>query len=178
MDEKFTELLRVWLDSPTRDYNEGAMLLFRLRGNPAEYRKLSRSPESYAAYIDEQLKRFYEFRTAGVTHERVMEEVAEVETIVARAEKETQEAEQPATGEPIRTGRRDDHDTLPEDIRKCYEDNLDIWRRISDYHTKIRLMLQTSTHCQDVDIHKFVSEIVKLDKKRLANWKKYDSYKG
>lgn len=169
-DNSFTQKLREWLDDENRDYAEGAMLLFRLRGNHTEFRKLSANPQAYRQYIVSQIKKFYDFRSADISHEYVSERVEKAVSI-AKAVKEEQSP--PET----RSGKRADHDSLPEEIRKCYADNLDLMRRISDRHTKIRLIIQSNASCKDADLLPFAEEIVKLDKKRLANWKKYDSYK-
>ena len=41
----------------------------------------------------------------------------------------------------------------------------------------MRLIIQSDAPCKDADLLPFADEIVRLDKIRLANWKKYDSYR-
>lgn len=164
-DPKLTDQLRQWLDDPAADPAAGAQLLFRLRANHAEFRRLSAAPETYRQYITIHLRKFLEFRTAGITHNQVVAKVDEARNIADAAEAIQK-----------RSGKRPDHDTLPDEIRQCYVDNLDLLRKIADRHTKIRLILQTQAACKDADLYPFAKEIIELDKRRLANWKKYDTY--
>ncbi len=166
MDKKFTQKIKDFLDSPQKDWADGVEILFRLRANPVEYRKLIRDPESYAQYITAQLRKFYDFRSSGVSHEQVVRKVEQAE----RAADEAQSDEK-------RSGKRPDHEQLPPEIRQLYDDNLPIYRRIADYHAKIRLIIQSKADCKDADLLPFATEIVRLDKIRLQNWKKYDSYR-
>lgn len=179
-DYAFTRRLGEWLNNPAADPAEGALLLYKLRANPIEYRRISADPLKYSQYIRDQLKKFYDFRVSETTHEQVVATVRKAEAAVANL------PEAPATAqldaaipeEPVRSGRRADHDALPEEIRKCYDENIELMRKIRDRHTKMRLIIQTNASCKDADLMPFAQDIIRLDKKRLANWKKYDSYKA
>lgn len=170
-DPKFTEKLRKWLDNEERDYAQGAMMLYQLRANPVEFRRISADPNGYAEYIFSQIKRFFDFRTSGISHQ-------EVEKKVFRAVRAAENVAVLEHNEKVRSGKRADHDSLPEEIRLCYEQNLLLMRRIADLHTKIRLIIQSKAACKDADLLPFASEIISLDKQRLANWKRYDSFKA
>lgn len=168
-DLGFTQKLRDWINNENRDYVAGVMLLYRLRANPVEFRRLSADPVAYKDYIFAQLKKFLDFRTGSVSHQEVAERVAVADSIAREAGS--------GNDEGVRSGRRHDHDSLPDEIKKCYVDNLDLMRQISDRHTKMRLIIQSDAPCKDADLLPFADEIVRLDKIRLANWKKYDSYR-
>ncbi len=168
-DLGFTQKLREWINNENRDYAAGVMLLYRLRANPVEFRRLSADPAAYKDYIFSQLKKFLDFRTGSVSHQEVVERVSAADSIARKADADS--------GEGTRSGRRHDHDSLPDEIKKCYADNLDLIRQISDRHTKMRLIIQSDAPCKDADLLPFADEIVRLDKIRLANWKKYDSYR-
>lgn len=167
-DHKFTRQLGSWLNDDNRDYAEGAMLLFRLRGNQIEFRKLSADPNAYKKYIFNNIKKFYDFRSAEVPHEVVDAKVRKAETVATTAE---------ADSEGVRSGKRSDHDSLPEDIRMLYDENRNLIRKIADLHTKLRLIIASNANCKDADLLPFAEEIVRLDKIRLANWKTYDNFK-
>ena len=166
-DNNFTEKLRVWLNDENRDYAEGALLLFRLRANSVEFRKLSAKPDAYKDYILRQIKKFYDFRSADIPHEQVVAKVTKAANIAKAAEPDENSA---------RSGKRQDHDKLPDDVKQCYVDNLGLLRQIQNLHTKMRLIIESNASCKDADLLPFAEEIVRLDKKRLANWKKYDTY--
>ena len=187
-DNNFTETLRQWLDNTDRSPADGALLILRLRGNHVEYRQLMKAPERYADYIYRTVKRFHDFRASRTTHEQVKAKVAEAEAIAEKAAGDpAAEAAPLARGKeaaaraaeavpPSRSGKRPDHDALPPEIQQCYVDNLDLHRRISDAHTKIRLIIRSAAPCKDADLLPFAQEIIRLDKKRLANWQRYDTY--
>lgn len=179
-DLAFTRRLGEWLDNPAADQAEGALLLYKLRANPIEYRRISADPQKYSQYIRDQLKKFYDFRVSDTTHEQVVATVRKAENAVASMPEATVIAPSDSAipKEPVRSGRRADHDTLPEEIRKCYDDNIELMRKIRDRHTKMRLIIQSKASCKDADLLPFAQDIISLDKKRLANWKKYDSYKA
>lgn len=71
MDNKFTELMKHWLESPAeeRDYAVGALYLLRLTGNQIMYRNLVANPKSKAEFIEYQLQKYYNFRVQNLTHE-------------------------------------------------------------------------------------------------------------
>lgn len=166
-DNAFTESMRRWLDDENRDYNVGATILFRLRANPIEFRKCSADPEGNAEYIFAQVKKFYDFRVADIPHDHVVQQVSKAESIVTQID-----------SQETRSGKRADHDSLPDNIKKCYVDNLDLMRRISDAHAKIRLIIASNASCKDIDLLPFANQIIELDKRRLKNWKTYDSYRA
>lgn len=168
-DSRFTETLRQWLDNENRDYAEGAMLLYRLRANPIEFRKLTANPLHYKDYIIRNIKKFYDFRASKITHQQV----------AAKVEKAVKIAEDTAvrkTNEEKRSGKRADHDSLPDEIKKCYSDNIAIMQRIADDHATMRVIIRSKAPCKDADLMPLAQDIIKLDKQRLANWKKYDEY--
>lgn len=172
-DPAFTRKLRDWLNDENRDYAHGALLIFRMRANHNEFRKLNADLIKYQKYIFDTIKKFYDFRAAEISHETVKKKVDKAVKIAKESENDSALT---SVSSGIRSGKRADHDKLPQDIQQCYVDNLDLMRRISDAHTKIRLIISSNAACKDADLLPFADLIVKLDKKRLANWKKYDSF--
>lgn len=168
-DISFTSKLRRWLDDENREYSEGAMLLFRLRGNQIEFRKLSANPDAYRKYIFDNIKKFYDFRVAEIPHEKVVEKVG-------KARKAAEDVDKGSPNEGNRSGKRPDHDELPEDIKSLFEQNKSLILRIADLHRKMRLIINSKAECKDADLLPFADEIIRLDKRRLANWKKYDNF--
>ncbi|MBD5172289.1 MAG: hypothetical protein HDT02_03595 [Bacteroidales bacterium] len=168
MDHQFTAKLNDWLSNP-EDLAQGALLLLQLTGNTFQYQKLLSDLPHYRDYIIERLKQFAVIRNQGLDHQAV---VAEVE--------KAGKAVDDAASEDSRqfTGKRPDHDSLPDKIQQLYDSNLELYSKMRDLHAKVRLIAASNASCKDADLLPFAREIVKLDKQRLKNWEEYDSFKG
>ena len=155
-------------DPAKRDYDKAADVLLRVSGNVTQYNMIRRvGPRRYAAFIDRRLNDYYQFRLKQMTHEQVAEMSDKADAIVAAAPKEV---------ERVAAGRRADHDSLPEDIQAAYITTLDLLRKQQELHRAIRSLALAQAPCPDSEIYPFVKEIIELDQRRLALWKKYDSY--
>ena len=174
MDEKFTLKLKNWLDTPAdgRDYALGATMLLQLSGNKIEYRNLSFAPERRADYIEQRIRKYYNFRVADLTHKQVALMQARVDDIIKSSTSYTED--NPA--EKFAKGRRADHDKLPPEIQKLYADNLDILHRMRDIQTRLRIMSTEDATCPDSERYPFLKEFIALDKQMHGNWDLYDHY--
>lgn len=174
-DELKSRLLQ-WHQSSadSRDYHDGLALLAEVSGNRS-YLFTIRSPEGKKCFIDYQLTKY--IRLVEETALDVKEIDRKVSDIVEKnlslaAEKD----------EAPHRGRRDDHDTLPDDIKALYIENLDILRQIRDIHMRLRLINEQESsgavegHSFDSERLPFLKSIIDLDKKMHDNWKKYDTY--
>jgi hypothetical protein len=180
MDEKFTELLKTWLESPedTRSYETGANLLLRITGNAIMFRSLLVNLERKKDFITYQLQKYYNFRVQKITHEQVEQMVSQVQTIADEHSLPAtqQEAEASENNLEANVGKRPDHDLLPTEIQALYVENLGILRRMRELHLRLRLMTNAEGFCPDSDRYPFVSEIIELDRQYHANFKAYDEY--
>ena len=141
MDNNFTELIKQWLETPSdqRDYSVGSLYLLKLSGNQIMYRNLVANPKGKAEFIDYQLQKYYNFRVQALTHAQVEEMQEQVDVIVA------EHISLAANADEHRTGKRDDHDSLPDEIKAKYVENLSILQRMRELHLKLRsLSLDTS----------------------------------
>lgn len=182
MDHRFTAKIKEWLDTPeeSRSIEAGATLLLRLNGNRLEYARLTTAMPAVALeHIAYQLQKHYDYRVAGMTHDQVAELAIRADDAVARQLKSGDAPEEETEkGESVRPprGRRDDHDSLPDEIQACWVENLGLLRRMREVHLRLRsLSLETAT-CPDSERYPYVKEIVELDKKILANYATYDGY--
>lgn len=172
MDAKFTELLKTWLETPAdnRDYTVGALYLLKLSGNKIMYRNLIKDLNNKREFIEYQLQKYYNFRVQALTHQQVKSMEAQVRKI----------ADTCNLAAPARTttpkGKRDDHDTLPDDLKAKYVENLDLLHRMRELHLKLRSLTLTDSPCPDSERYPFLKELIRLDKKMRSNWKEYDSY--
>ncbi len=168
MDSKFTAQLKEWLETAPalRCHRAGAEMLLRLTGNRIMYANMLARPDKFKQVLEYQLRKHYNFRVAELTVEQVqqMQQQADV------ALKDSVQR--------FKTGRRPDHDELPEEIRALFSRNLSILQRMRECQLQARKFALSEQPCKVSDVYPFVKEIVALDKERLDNWFKYDHFKA
>ncbi len=176
MDEKLTQDIKRWLETPadTRDIAAGAMLLLKLNKNRIMYNNILRAPKANASMLEYQLTKFYNFRLARLTHEQV--EVMQQQANEIIAKRHLDDTRKKNVYAQIKNGKRADHDSLPDEIKKCYTDNLDIMRRMRKLHLQLTSSAVQNATCVDSERYPFLKELIELDKQYHANWKQYDEY--
>ncbi|MBR6747229.1 MAG: hypothetical protein IKL83_07630 [Muribaculaceae bacterium] len=173
MDNKFTELIGQWLQTPEaeRDYTIGALYLLKLSGNQIMYRNIVAQLDRRHDVVEYQLQKYYNFRVQALTHAQVEEMSAQVEQIVAdHIPLATEADKQP------QKGKRADHDSLPDDIKARYVENLSLLQRMRELHLRLRSLSLDNAPCPDSERYPFLKELISLDKKLHANWEAYDHY--
>ena len=172
MDHKFTELIKQWLETPSdqRDYSVGALYLLKLSGNQIMYRNIVAQLDRRQDFVDYQIQKYYNFRVQALTHAQVEEMQQQVDVIVA------EHISLAANADEHKTGKRDDHDSLPDEIKAKYVENLSILQRMRELHLKLRSLSLDTSPCPDSERYPFLKELIELDKKMHANWEEYDHY--
>ena len=172
MDHKFTELIKQWLETPSnqRDYSVGALYLLKLSGNQIMYRNIVAQLDRRHDFVDYQIQKYYNFRVQALTHAQVEEMQQKVDVIVA------EHMSLAANADEHKTGKRDDHDSLPDDIKAKYVENLSILQRMRELHLKLRSLSLDTAPCPDSERYPFLKELIELDKKMHANWEEYDHF--
>ena len=172
MDNKFTELIKQWLETPSnqRDYSVGALYLLKLSGNQIMYRNIVAQLDRRHDFVDYQIQKYYNFRVQALTHAQVEEMQQKVDAIVA------EHISLAANADEHKTGKRDDHDSLPDEIKAKYVENLSILQRMRELHLKLRSLSLDTAPCPDSERYPFLKELINLDKKMHANWEEYDHY--
>ena len=173
MDHKFTEQIKQWLEKPEdeRDYSVGALYLLKLSGNQIMYKNIIAQIDRRHDVVDYQLQKYYNFRVQALTHAQVEEMAAQVETIVAEHIPLAATAD-----EQPQKGKRPDHDTLPDEIKAKYVENLSLLQRMRELHLRLRSLSLENATCPDSERYPFLKELISLDKKLHANWEAYDHY--
>lgn len=176
LDNKFTELIQKWLETPTdeRDYSVGALYLLKLSGNQILYRNIMANPTSKAEFIEYNIRKYYNFRVQALTHYQVEEMQKQVDVIAQ--EHFSLEEENPA--KDFKKGKREDHDSLPDEIQALYVENLSIVQRMREVHLKLRSLSADNATCPDSERYPFLKELIELDKRLHANWEQYDHFVG
>ena len=172
MDNKFTELIKQWLETPSdqRDYSVGALYLLKLSGNQIMYRNIVAQLDRRHDFVDYQIQKYYNFRVQSLTHAQVEEMQQQVDVIVA------EHISLAANADEHKTGKRDDHDSLPDEIKAKYVENLSILQRMRELHLKLRSLSLDTSPCPDSERYPFLKELINLDKKMHANWEEYDHF--
>ena len=172
MDHKFTELIKQWLETPSnqRDYSVGALYLLKLSGNHIMYRNIVAQLDRRHDFVDYQIQKYYNFRVQALTHAQVEEMQQQVDVIVA------EHISLAAKADEHKTGKRDDHDSLPDEIKAKYVENLSILQRMRELHLKLRSLSLDTAPCPDSERYPFLKELIDLDKKMHANWEEYDHF--
>ena len=172
MDHKFTELIKQWLETPSnqRDYSVGALYLLKLSGNQIMYRNIIAQLDRRHDFVDYQIQKYYNFRVQALTHAQVEEMQQKVDVIVA------EHISLAANADEHKTGKRIDHDSLPDEIKAKYVENLSILQRMRELHLKLRSLSLDTAPCPDSERYPFLKELIELDKKMHANWEEYDHY--
>ncbi len=173
MDNKFTEQIGKWLQTPEdeRDYSVGALYLLKLSGNQIMYKNIIAQIDRRHDVVDYQLQKYYNFRVQALTHAQVEEMAAQVETIVAEHIPLAATAD-----EQPQKGKRADHDSLPDEIKAKYVENLSLLQRMRELHLRLRSLSLENSTCPDSERYPFLKELISLDKKLHANWEAYDHY--
>ena len=172
MDNKFTELIKQWLETPSnqRDYSVGALYLLKLSGNQIMYRNVVAQLNRRHDFVDYQIQKYYNFRVQALTHAQVEEMQQKVDVIVA------EHISLAANADEHKTGKRIDHDSLPDEIKAKYVENLSILQRMRELHLKLRSLSLDTAPCPDSERYPFLKELIELDKKMHANWEEYDHF--
>jgi len=173
MDHKFTEQIKLWLDMPEaeRDYTVGALYLLKLSGNQIMYRNIISQIDRRHDFVEYQLQKYLNFRLQALTHEQVQQMDKEVEQIVAEHIPLAATAD-----ENHAKGKRADHDSLPDEIKAKYVENLSLIQRMRELHLRLRSLSLDNATCPDSERYPFLKELIALDKKLHKNWEEYDHY--
>ena len=175
MDHKFTEQIRQWLETheDERDYAVGALYLLKLSGNQIMYRNIISQIDRRHDFIEYQLQKYLNFRLQALTHEQVQQMEKEVEQIVAEHIPLAASAD-----EQPQKGKRAAHDSLPDDIKAKYVENLSLLQRMRELHLRLRSLSLENATCPASARYPFLKELISHDKKLHANWEAYDHNVG
>lgn len=176
MDIKLTQRIQDWLEATPADRSieEGAEIVLKLTGNRFMCQNiLGRKDYKMVEY---QLRKYLPQRLQQVTHEEVEQMKKQAASIAEEHHLDTIRKSAKTTPEEWKKGKREDHDSLPEDIQALYAENLTILHRMRESHLQARKIALADKPCADCDIYPFVKELVELDKRLHSNWQAYDEY--
>ena len=195
MDTKLTEKIQKWLDTPVdeRDIVAGATMLLQLNRNRYFYTNVVARPARYADKLEYELKKHLRIRLDGQTiqdvvrmektvlpavEKTIQEEVAVVnnqqemvnddhEVVIDSNDDKPQEA-------VVAKGRREDHDSLPDEIKALFNDAGQLYFSIKQLYET----LKTMENAQPCDRYEYLKQLKEADTKYHANLQKYDAYRA
>lgn len=181
IDPKFTKQIQDWLNKEQKDNDDviaGAQLLQRINPKNVAYRRFVtlayQRPEKILPKIIYELNIHLKYRLNGLT----LQEVNRLDkTVIPESERIITEGQPEQAGEEVpptapRLGRREDHESLPEDIKKLWENNGKLYKDIKALFEELKSM-EDLPSCQRYDKLQLLAD---MDKKYFAQMKQYDDY--
>lgn len=167
MDDKLTVRIQEWLETPAqeRDVPAGASMLLSLNRNRVLFQNIIRRPDKMAPKLEYELKKHLRIRLDGMTRRDVVRMSAEV----MPAAKETVE-KYSAVPEAVHVGKREDHDSLPDEIKALYEAQADLYHRIKQTYNTL-VAMEDAPACDRYELLKMLKE---QDVSFRNNWRRYD----
>ena len=175
-DPKVTQAIQDWLNTPapSRDIMAGAELMLSLNRNRALYNSIIKHPAKYSAKLVYELKKFLRLRLDNMAvadvvrlEERIMPSVS---ATLADAPVITTDDELPEGA--VAKGRREDHDSLPAEIRDLWESNAARYQHIRLLFNELKAM-HSAKPC---DRYEKLVILEELDRTYRSNLEKYDSF--
>lgn len=173
LDERLTKDIQQWLNSPQeqRSLEQGAEMLLRLNRN--RYMNAQILRRANFAKLEYELRKHLKIRLEGLT----TREVALMEQNQLPRISEMLEAQPVIDADADHnagnfSGRREDHDELPEDIQALYERNGEIYFKMKQIFETLKGM-EDATPC---DRHEYLLQLIELDKEYRENWNAYDTW--
>ena len=174
LDDKLTQDIQQWLDSPQeqRSLEQGAEMLLRLNRNRYMHAQILRRRNF--AKLEYELQKHLRIRLEGLTTREValmeQEALPKIEESLAQGQPTiSTDGDQP---EGVFRGRRADHDTLPADLQALYERNGEIYFKMKQLFETLKGM-EDATPC---DRHELLGQLVAYDKEYRDNWNAYDTW--
>lgn len=167
MDDQLTADIQAWVQSPTgeRDVAAGAALLLKLNRNQWLFRSACKFPDRYESTIAYELGKHLRIRLDGLTQREV--------ALMDRTVKQ-EAAALLAVPTALHSGRRADHDSLPQDVQDLFDRNGGVYFRIKQIYNTL-LQMEGAMPC---DRYEYLVQLRELDTQYYANLEAYDSYDG
>lgn len=166
-DKKLTEEIQSIVQSQnvtTEQLIQGVNILHRIAPSNMVYMRWQQLVASRPLYLKEhilaELNKHLKYRLDDLTR-------SEVKTLDIKVQKDVSE-----TLTANRTGKREDHDSLPPEIQALWDDNAVIYKRMKDKFEECK-SLNDKPACDRYEVLKILAE---LDDKYRAQMKEYDSY--
>lgn len=168
------EKVKNWLDQPEneRNYFDGAMMMLQITGNKIQYANVIRNLDAKKGVVDYELERYVKNKVKAVESAQV-QAMRDKVSIIAH----NRNLDGSKYAHENHRGKRADHDSLPDEVKALYTENLGLLQSMREDHMQLRrLVLDESVTCLDAEQFPFLKDIIEKDKRLHDNWKAYDEY--
>ena len=162
-----------WLSvpQPQRDYQAGALMMLQITSNHIQYANVVRNLKAKSGVVDYELGRYVKAKAKAVEHTQV---VAMREKVSVIAHKRNLDGSKYTDK---KRGKRVDHDSLPDEIKALYTENLSLLQSMREDHLQLRrLVNDEKVTCLDAEQYPFLKDIIEKDERMHKNWQAYDNY--
>jgi hypothetical protein len=163
-----------WLSvpQPQRDYEAGALMMLQITMNRIQYANVMRNLTAKSGVVDYELEKYAKAKAKAVEHAQVTEMRGKVSEI---AHKRNLDGSKWTTSK--NRGKRVDHDSLPDDIKALYTENLSLLQAMREDHVQLRrLVNDEKVTCLDAEQYPFLKDIIEKDEQMHKNWQAYDNF--
>lgn len=193
-DPKVTEGMVAWLRSDHTDdesIRKGAELLLRVNRNKGLYERILRYPKGGLKKLEYELQKHLNIRLQGYSYDDIQkldqEIMPEIKSYVEKCnvviQEDANENQQlneadvmpigAADGNPIiTTGKRPDHDQLPEEIQAIWAKNAERWKKIKETYN---LLLTLNAPCDRFEHLQLMKELWYKYRQDMC---RYDDFHG
>ena len=178
IDNELTQHIGKWLThvGPRTDQEiiEGATMLLRLNRNRSLYQTVVTRPQRHESKVVYELKKWYGIRADGLT----IDEVNKLDSTLTPQVKAAVDAEpknddgtvQNPDDLPARSGKRADHDSLPDDIKGIWPRNAERWKKIKQLYNTLLTIEEPCSR------YEYLKQLKDLWYGYKADFKKYDDF--
>jgi len=160
-EKTYVEKVNDWLnaDPATRTIEVGARLMLQGNRNRILHENVLRK-SNFDKVIYELTKMIGNERAITIA---IPENIEEIKEKVATIELK-----------PEITGKRADHDSLPEEIKLILENNVEIYHTMRSLFERLKVLSEDGH--TEAERFPFLSELLELDATLTANWETYDTF--
>lgn len=178
IDNELTQHIGKWLThvGPRTDQEiiEGATMLLRLNRNRSLYQTVVTRPQRHESKVVYELKKWYGIRADGLT----IDEVNKLDSTLTPQVKAAVDAEPKNDDGTVQnpddlqahSGKRADHDSLPDDIKGIWPRNAERWKKIKQLYNTL---LTIDEPCSR---YEYLKQLKDLWYGYKADFKKYDDF--
>ena len=147
-------------------------MMLQVTSNQIQYANVMRNLAAKSGVVDYELERYVKAKVKAVEHAQVTvmrEKVSEI------AHKRNLDGSKYTPNK--NRGKRVDHDSLPDDIKALYNENLSLLQAMREDHVQLRrLVNDEKVTCLDAEQYPFLKDIIEKDEQMHKNWQAYDNY--
>lgn len=184
MDQTFISKIQTFLEieKPTDDQVKAAaqMLLQIDPGRSrAIYNTAQRRPQAMLPWIRTDLKKHLDIRLRGLQRHEVpaynQKAVEKVDETLSHRPESAPAEKAPVVPVTSVIGKRQDHDSLPENIKILWEKNHERWMKMRQLRAQLQTMIATPGY-QACDGNELCHTLLEADTALRADYQRYDSY--